>query len=218
MNDLDLRAALHRDADLVGEPAADLLDQLSRRRRHQQRQRTAGLTAVLGVVLIGAAVPVGQSLMTRSDPGPAAEITVDPTPSVTPEAPTTPPLTPPTTPPVSPPAPETAPETAVDTPPVSGVEPVACPHQATLLAILDLPSEPDRQTVTSSMPTLCSASGEWALAVFNDVGEWEGQPYGQAHPRLFRYVDGAWIPEDREQRCTAGEIPDDVWELICNAG
>jgi hypothetical protein len=83
MNDLDLRTALHRDADLVGLPSPDLLDQLVRRRRHQQRQRAGVLAAVLGVVVIAAGVPVGQSLLARSDAGPAGETTVAPTPSVT---------------------------------------------------------------------------------------------------------------------------------------
>jgi hypothetical protein len=92
MNDLDLRTALHRDADLVGEPAPDLLDQLVQRRQHQRRQRAGMLTAGLAVVLIAAGIPVGAAFMTRSEGAPAAHTTVAPTPSVTPEvvAPTTP--------------------------------------------------------------------------------------------------------------------------------
>jgi hypothetical protein len=94
MNDLDLRTALHRDADLVGLPSLDLLDQLVRRRRHQQRQRAGVLAAVLGVVVIAAGIPVGQSLLSRSDGNPAGETTVAPTPSMTPEVAVTPSVTP----------------------------------------------------------------------------------------------------------------------------
>ena len=76
MNDLDLRTALHRDAELVGSPSPDLLDQLVQRRRHQQRQRAGVFAAVLGVVVIAAGIPVGQSLLARSDSNPASETTV----------------------------------------------------------------------------------------------------------------------------------------------
>ena len=84
MNDLDLRTALHRDADLVGEPNPDLLGQLAVRRDKQRRQRAGMLAAALGVVVIAAGIPVGSSLLTQSDPGPAVEIT-GPAPTVTPE-------------------------------------------------------------------------------------------------------------------------------------
>ncbi len=86
MIDLDLRIALHRDADLVGEPSPDLLDQLAVRRDRQRRQRAGMFAAALGVVVIAAAVPVGSSFLTQSDSGPAIEIT-DPAPSTTREAP-----------------------------------------------------------------------------------------------------------------------------------
>ena len=39
-----------------------------------------------------------------------------------------------------------------------------------------------------------------------------------AYARLFRFVDGAWTSVDRFEHCDAGEIPDDIWELVCNAG
>lgn len=100
MNDLDLRVALQRDADLVGEPSPDLLDQLVDRRRLQRRQRSALLGAVAAVVIIAAGIPIASSLVTRSEGGPATRTetpTIAPTPSVTPEdvqetpqAPTTP--------------------------------------------------------------------------------------------------------------------------------
>jgi hypothetical protein len=94
MNDLDLRTALHRDAELVGEPSPDLLDQLVQRRQHQRRQRAGMLTAGLAVVVIAAGIPIGTSLLARSDGGPATETTVVLTPSVTPEAVPTPTPTP----------------------------------------------------------------------------------------------------------------------------
>jgi hypothetical protein len=96
MNDLDLRAALHRDADLVGEPSPDLLDQLVDRRRHQQRRRTTGLVAAAAVVVLAAGIPVGTSFLTRSDGAPATQTTIAPTPSGTDDTPETSPV--PTTP------------------------------------------------------------------------------------------------------------------------
>jgi hypothetical protein len=111
MNDLDLRAALHRDADLAGEPSPDLLDQLVSRRRHQRRQRAGVLTAVLAVVVIGASIPVGQALLTGSDGAPADQTTVDTDPAVTPER------TPSETPAVTPS------ETPAETPAVTPVPP-----------------------------------------------------------------------------------------------
>jgi hypothetical protein len=75
MNDLELRTALHRDADLVGAPPLDLLEQLGQRRQQQSRQRNGIAAAVFGVVVIAAGIPVGQSLLTRSDAGPATEVT-----------------------------------------------------------------------------------------------------------------------------------------------
>jgi hypothetical protein len=84
MNDLDLTIALHRDADLVGEPSPGLLEQLTERRQRQGRQRAGLLAATLGVVVIAAGIPLGGALMNSSDGGPAT----DPTPTVSTEAPT----------------------------------------------------------------------------------------------------------------------------------
>jgi hypothetical protein len=91
MNELDLRIALHRDADLVGEPAPDLLDQLAVRRDKQRRHRAGMLATALAVAVIGAGIPVGQSLLAQPDRSPVdqAPVTstqsVDPTPARTPE-------------------------------------------------------------------------------------------------------------------------------------
>jgi hypothetical protein len=46
----------------------------------------------------------------------------------------------------------------------------------------------------------------------------DGLPFANAQPVLFRFVEGAWTPDDRWKRCDAGEIPDDIWDLTCNAG
>lgn len=99
MNDLDfggdLRAALHRDADLVGSPSSDLLDQLGRRRQHQRRQRAALLGVAAAVVIVAGGIPVGMSL--AASPAPAAPATqpIAPTPSPTPTVlPTPAPITP----------------------------------------------------------------------------------------------------------------------------
>jgi hypothetical protein len=87
MNDLALHTALHRDADLVGEPSPDLLDQLARRRQHQRRQRAGILAAAAAVVVVvGAGIPVVSSLTMRSDAGPAARTTIPSTPPATTEA------------------------------------------------------------------------------------------------------------------------------------
>ena len=85
MNDLDLRTALHRDADLVGAPSADLLEQLVQRRRDQRRRRTGMLIAGLAVAVISAGIPIGASFWTRGDGGPAHETTIGPNTPVTPE-------------------------------------------------------------------------------------------------------------------------------------
>jgi hypothetical protein len=119
MNDLDLRTALHRDADLVGEPSPDLLDQLVRRRQHQRRQRAGMLTSAVAVVVIAAGIPIGTSLLARSDGGPAT----DPTPTVSTEAPTPSTATPApatTAPPSSPAATPTAAPEADSAAPVLG--------------------------------------------------------------------------------------------------
>lgn len=84
MNDTALTAALHRDADLVGAPSPDLLEQLTQRRQHQRRQRGGLLATTLGVVVIAAGIPLGGALMNSSDARPAT----DPTPTVTTEVPT----------------------------------------------------------------------------------------------------------------------------------
>jgi hypothetical protein len=213
MNDLDLRAALHRDADLVGEPSPNLLDQLSRRRRHQRRQRAGVMAATLGVALIGAGIPVGQALLTRNDAEPAVETTVDPTPPATTER--TPVV--PSPDPMPSPAPSPAPETdVVEPPPVPDVVAPDCPDQATLLDVLSPAPESGAQIVTGSMPTICS--GEWALAVFTRTGVEEGLQWGASYPQLFRFVGVSWTPVDRFEHCHAGEIPDDIWAPVCYAG
>ena len=88
MNDLALHTALQRDADLVGEPSPDLLDQLARRRQHQRRQRAGILAAAAAaVVLIGGGIPVVSSLTMRADVAPATQPTTIPsTPPATTEA------------------------------------------------------------------------------------------------------------------------------------
>jgi hypothetical protein len=85
MNDLDLRTALHRDADLVGAPSADLLEQLVQRRRDQRRRRAGMLTAGLAVAVISAGIPIGASFSTRGDGGTAHETTIGSNTPVTPE-------------------------------------------------------------------------------------------------------------------------------------
>jgi hypothetical protein len=86
MNALDLRTALDRDADLVGEPSPDLLDQLVSRRRRQRRQRAGILATAAAVVLIGGGIPVVSSLTMTADVAPATQPTTASAPPATTEA------------------------------------------------------------------------------------------------------------------------------------
>jgi hypothetical protein len=222
MNDLDLRAALHRDADLVGEPAPDLLDQLSRRRQHQQRQRAGFLAVGLAVVVIGAGIPVASSFMTQSDAGPAT----DPTPSISTEGPPT--TAAPTTTPtvvVPPPVETPVPEVPVDEPPT-------CPDRTVLEATLP----PDTAAVTYSMHHTETAvcSGIWAATGYTVTRVYgAGEPYsyiddqgvlvegiteseyGNGEAGLFRYVDGSWTFHFRDDYCDKITLPDVIWERAC---
>ena len=215
MNDLDLRAALHRDADLVGDPAPDLLAQLARRGDQQRHRRAGLLVAALMVVVLGASVPVAASFMTQSEVGPAVEKTVEPTPTVV--------ETPEPTPVVPAPNPTPVEPQVVEASPSEDVVAPGCPDQATLLPLVHVTPAPPSELVTNSFDTICSASGEWALTVFSQdhlypEGVDPGPEYGMAYPVLFRFADGGWSEVNRGQSCKAGLIPDDIWELTCNAG
>jgi len=229
MNDLDLRTALHRDADLVGLPSPDLLDQLVQRRRHQQRQRAGVFAAVLGVVVIAAGIPISTSLLARSDSGPATETTVDPTPSVTPTTEPAAPTTAATPPPATTAAPSSTTEAA---PPPAPVATVACPDEATLQAALPAATPDYWSTMTDpTQPTPFEAvcSGTWAAAGYWDhwyvvdaggtrTGNPErgGQPWLDGQAGLFRYIDGSWTFWPRNTHCSDEEIPPTVWERACN--
>lgn len=221
MNDLDLRAALLRDAELVGEPSPHLLDQLAQRRAHQRHQRTAAFASVLGVVVIAAGVPVGTAFMTRSDSAPAT----DPTPSTSNEAP-------PTTA-----APTTAAPAVVVPPPVvtaPAAESPACPDGAVLDAALPADTARVTYALHQAQPV---CSGTWAatgysrtqviragdtLEGFDDQGrpvqyaadadeEWLDESAG-----LFRYTDGSWTFLSRDDYCGKVTLPDLIWERACN--
>ncbi|WP_299955037.1 hypothetical protein [uncultured Modestobacter sp.] len=121
MNDLDLRTALHRDADLVGEPAPDLLDQLRRRRQQQHRQRIGVGGALLAVVVIAAGIPLGGALLGGAEGG----LATDPTPTVSTEAPSPSPELPSPSPSPSPePSPEPTPPSPEPVTPVPVPAPV----------------------------------------------------------------------------------------------
>jgi hypothetical protein len=210
MNDLDLRTALHRDADLVGSPSPDLLEQLTARRQHQRRQRTGVLTAVLGVIVIAAGIPLGQSLTASSDGGPAT----DPAPIVSTEAPA------PSTeaPPVVVEAPATSASAAVEAP--------ACPDADTLRATLPPDSATKQYRIEPQDGLVCS--GSWAAAGYTETTiipagtvvdgvpteTDEVHPDGQAG--LFHHVGGGWTNLARMTHCDDPEIPADVWERACN--
>lgn len=63
MNSSDLRDALRRDAELVGEPPRDLLERVEDLRRRSYRRRAGVAASALGVALVVAAIPVGGALL-----------------------------------------------------------------------------------------------------------------------------------------------------------
>lgn len=206
MNDLDLRTALHREAELVGEPSPDLLDQLAQRRRDQRRQRVGMLTAGLAVAVIAAGIPVGASFMTRSDVVPATQ-TVGPTPTTTPEVVPTPAPTPD---PVAP--------TAVE-PPTAGVPPVVdvvppCPDFAILDAALPQDTGTTRYEVFPEQPV---CQGVWAAAGYSQQTFAEGKWMGDGQAGVFHFVDGAWTWLDRytTEVCDDPELPAAVHQRAC---
>jgi hypothetical protein len=214
MNDLDLRTALHRDADLVGLPSPDLLDQLVQRRRHQQRQRAGMLAAGLAVAVIAVGIPVGQSLLSRSDSNPAGETTVASTPSVTPEVAVTPPVTPDVVP--TPTAASTSAEApASSVPPPADVTP-PCPDLATLDAALPADTASKEYAIFETEVPICS--GDWAAAGYRENSSVDGEWRGDGQAGIFRYVDGSWTWLDRYTTdvCDDAGIPADVWYRACN--
>lgn len=198
MNDIDLRTALHRDADLVGPPSPDLLDQLAQRRQHQRRQRAGVFTVVLGVAVLGAGIPLGSSFINRADGGTAGNPAP---PSITTDAP--PPAAPTTA--VAPPTPIEEP-----VPPTEAVDPVTCPDPATLESALPADTAAEWYTMVDGEQPVCS--GDWAAAAYTQhFPEWENGEAG-----LFRSVDGTWTLLDRSARCGDADIPAAVRERACN--
>jgi hypothetical protein len=63
MNTSDLRDALRLDAELVGEPPRDLLEQVWDRRRRENRRRAA---VAFSVLLVGAGIPLGAAVLRPS--------------------------------------------------------------------------------------------------------------------------------------------------------
>ena len=72
MNSSDLRDALRRDAELVGEPPGDLLERVDDLRRRSNRRRASVVASVFAVGLAVAAVPVGGALLDQSVGGSVA--------------------------------------------------------------------------------------------------------------------------------------------------
>lgn len=69
MNSSDLRDALRRDAELVGEPPSDLLERVADLRRRSNRRRAGVVASVFGVALVVAAFPVGGALLDQPASG-----------------------------------------------------------------------------------------------------------------------------------------------------
>ena len=189
MNDADLSAALHRDAELAGSPPADLISQLTRRRQHQRRQRAGVAAAVLGVVVVAGGVPLGLSLLDRPDGGTAT----------TPSTPTSSTAAPSTA------APSTAASSSV---PSSAALPAppGCPGVAALFELL--PPESRADGARAAGTTACS--GDWAL-----IGVMRP---GSQSVALFRFADGSWTPVDNTTACAGGELPEDLAPSVCDAG
>lgn len=227
MNDLDLRAALHRDADLAGEPPADLLDQLLRRRQDQRRRRAGALGGIAAVVVLAAGIPIGASFVSASHGGPAAPATSPTTEAVPDEVtPTTtapepvavvPPPVAPETPPAAPDTPSAAPETVAQVPASAGVpstEPDP-PCDWTAIAAALPPDTPEtRRTLYSGSGELCV--GAWAASGYTQVNVVDGEEYPDGQAGLFHHVDGSWTFLDSYSHCDDAGIPPAVWERACN--
>jgi hypothetical protein len=211
MNDLDLSAALHRDADLVGEPSPDLLDQLGRRRARERRRRTALLAAMAGVLVIGAGIPLGRSFLISSDARPATQGTVELTPSVTPtpsvssEAPPPAAVTPPPATP-EPPVISSAPLVAADPP---------CDWAAMRAA---MPADTPQHTYTLAIGQGEVCSGGWAAAGYSEKRLLDGRWVSDGQAALFQFVDGSWTWLDRYAGggCDRPGIPAAVRQRGCN--
>jgi hypothetical protein len=190
MNDLDLRAALDRDADLVGEPSPDLLDQLLRRRQHQRRQRATLVGAVAAVVLVAAGVPVGVSLAARSHAAPATGSTSPPD-LIPPIASFSPP-----------------PNTAGEAPP--------CPTTAALAPLLPVATAGESYSFDS--PEV-HCSGQWAVAFpLATFPEQPGSPaHAYAVTQLYHWAGGSWAAVDRQQPCDDHEVPAQIYHLACES-
>jgi hypothetical protein len=222
MNDLDLRTALHRDADLVGAPPADLLDQLARRRQHERRQRAGMLTAAAAVVVIAAGIPVGASLLTRSDSAPATR-PADTTPSTTSSAAPTPPPPAAPAPPVEvsqPPMTPVEPETPATTPAAEDAAPPCLDAAGFRKSLIASGVDPGGVEVNPLSPAP-DCSGPWAYALLTEVrpdgiiGPNGLEPARTEWTLLFHAVDGVWTPVDRWQHCAAGDVPADIAYIPC---
>jgi len=215
MNDLDLRAALHRDADLAGEPPADLLDQLVRRRQDQRRRRAGALGGIAAVVLLAAGIPIGAAIVGASDAGPAARPTTATTEAV-------PSGLPPTTGEPEPPVEVVPPSVTPETPDADGEQPatdgaVVCPDVATLDAAMPADTADRRYTIDEGTPV---CSGTWATVPITEHTIWQGEWTGDGAAATFRYVDGAWTMisttnGDRSLACDDPAIPAVIWERGC---
>jgi hypothetical protein len=227
MNDLDLRTALHRDADLAGSPSPDLLEQLQLRRQRQSRRRIGAVSAVLGVVVLAAGIPLGQSLVVRSDGAPAGQPVITPTPAVTSEVPT---------PTVAQPDPTVeAPPTVAEAPATSAPAVVSdglpvCPDTDTLIAAMpELDSDDIWYAAGNELnpPTVPQCAGDLAVTtVFRAYYEQPGTTVNGVPVQpgdvgmtggvgLFRFVEGAWTVVDREEYCDSGLVPGDIRSWTC---
>ena len=210
MNDLDLRAALHRDAALAGEPPADLLDQLVRRRTDQRRRRAGTLGGIAAVVVLAAGIPIGASVLGASDVDPAVPATRPTTEAVPSGVPPTTAAPEPTVEVVAPP------ETPVAEAPATQ-EVLACPDVATLDAAMPADTSERRYTIDEGTPT---CSGTWATVPITEYTVWQGEWTGDGAAAVFRSVNGTWTlisttNGDRSPACDDPAIPPVIWERGC---
>ena len=114
------------------------------------------------------------------------------------------------------PAPSAAGSSAAESTAAAGSSAAAATPSATGAA--DAPACPDAAVLAAAAPSQApgvqlsdpTCSGSWAvIGISGLVGP---------SVQVFRYVDGAWQPADRDALCAAGELPADLAPAVCPAG
>lgn len=208
MNDLDLAAALRRDADLVGDPPADLLDRLRERRRREHRRTTAVGCVLAFVVVVAGGIPALGAFVARSSDGATSAVDSTTAPASTTSTGVPTPVSPTASAPASTP---TDPQATVTAAAVSGP-----PCDLQLLATaLPADSAERRFRIVDVEGPWCS--GEWAAASYSETWvDEEGQEWPDGQAGLFRFDGTAWRLLDRSTSCDPAVQPPVVWTHACD--